>query len=70
MEPGVAKIPEPITREIMRMYALLHERFRPRGEDSGIVLSSRSRVGFVISSNMEPFRGLTMRMKMTRGEGL
>lgn len=28
MEPGVAKIPEPMTREIMRIYALEGERRR------------------------------------------
>jgi len=43
----VAKIPEPITREMQRMYALLHDRFLPEAAVSGKVLSSVLRLGLV-----------------------
>src|ERR1700733_5616292 len=49
MEPGVAKIPEPITREMMRIYALLQERFRPRAWVSGMWASSIWRLGLMFS---------------------
>lgn len=45
MAPGVAKIPDPITRDITRMYALDHEMFRPYVAVSGIVSCSTERSG-------------------------
>lgn len=38
--PGVAKIPEPMTREMIRKYAEDQLRLRPTEEASGMVLNS------------------------------
>lgn len=56
--PGVAKMPLPMTRDMIKMYALLHPKLRPSTAVSGSTSSSRDRVdamvpGWVLAEDCE-----------------